>query len=133
MNINPPTIVFFDGVCNLCNNFIDFVIKRDRHKKIYFAPLQGESSQQYLKESDHQNLSSIVLLYQGQLYRQSSAVLIILSQIYAYPLIFKALLLLPEFLRNFCYNLISRNRYRLFGKKNSCRIPTESEREQFLP
>lgn len=129
-------IIFFDGVCNLCNGFIDFVIRRDKDKNIYYASLQSEIGVYILKEYNVEltdNFSTIYFLNNGKLYHRSTAILYVLNNLnFFYRIFSKFSLIFPERFRNFVYDYISRNRYRFFGKKETCRLPSIEERDQFL-
>ncbi len=127
-------LLLFDGVCGLCNFAVDFVMNHDRQKKISFAPLQGDTAQHLLKEfglpADY--LESILFLSEGKLYKSSEAVLQIARRLpfpfpFAYPLI-----VVPRVLRDAVYRFIAKNRYRWFGKKEACRVPTAEERARFV-
>lgn len=128
------SIIFFDGVCNLCNASIDFVIQRDHDDHFLVGALQEDFSRKILSKNDVNEgyLDSLVLLEEGEIYYKSTAALKIarkLSGIWPvlYPLIF-----IPKFLRDPVYNWIGRNRYRWFGKKSTCRLPTSAEKAKFL-
>ncbi|MBK0404788.1 thiol-disulfide oxidoreductase DCC family protein [Adhaeribacter sp. BT258] len=127
-------IIFFDGVCNLCNGFVQFVIERDPEGYFQFASLQSEAAQPYLKkfQLDENALSSVVLVENGKCYTQSSAALRILKKLSGgWPLLFAGILI-PRFLRDGLYNFIARNRYRWFGKQESCWLPTPALKQRFL-
>ena len=127
-------ILFFDGVCGLCNWAIDFVLKRDPHGKFQFAPLQGETARALLTAKDVEDLNTMVLLVGGRTYRNSSAAVRVLWQLGSgWQLLGTALWLIPLPIRNLGYTLIASNRYRMFGKKETCRLPTPHERLRFLP
>ncbi|MEB2782909.1 DUF393 domain-containing protein [Algoriphagus sp. C2-6-M1] len=128
------SIIFFDGVCNLCNASIDFVIQRDKNDHFLVGALQEDLSKKVLSlfEVRENYLDSLVLLEKGEIYYKSTAALKIARNLSGlspalYPLIF-----LPKFLRDPIYNWIGSNRYRWFGKKNTCRLPTPAERAKFL-
>lgn len=129
-------IIFFDGVCNLCNGFIDFVIKRDKNKNIYYASLQSEIGVQILKEYNVKltdNFSTIYFLDNGKLHHRSTAILYVLSNLNLFYRVFSRFsLIFPTKFRNFVYDYIAKNRYRFFGKKETCRLPSIQERGQFL-
>lgn len=128
-----PPILFFDGVCGLCNRSVDFIIKRDSERKFRFAPLQGETAKAELPAGDLENLSTLILKTESGLYRRSSAVVRILWLLGGvWGLLGSLLWIIPLPLRNLGYRLVSVSRYSLFGKKESCRIPTPEERDQFL-
>ena len=127
-------ILFFDGVCGLCNKSVDFVLARDVEGHFQFAPLQGETARQLLSPSDASDLSSMVLLIEGRTYRRSSAAVRILWQLsFGWQLLGTLLWLIPLPIRNLGYRLIACNRYRFFGRHETCRMPTPAERSRFLP
>lgn len=127
-------ILFFDGVCGLCNKAVDFVLARDVEGHFQFAPLQGETARQLLSPSDASDLSSMVLLIEGRTYRRSSAAVRILWQLsFGWQLLGTLLWLIPLPIRNLGYRLIACNRYRFFGRHETCRMPTPAERSRFLP
>jgi predicted DCC family thiol-disulfide oxidoreductase YuxK len=127
-------ILFFDGVCGLCNWSVDFVLKRDSRGEFQFAPLQGDTAKALLHPADLRDLKTIVLMIDNQTYRKSAAVVRILWRLGPYWQLMGSLLwLIPLPLRNLGYTLIATNRYSLFGKKESCRMPTPEERMRFLP
>ncbi|HEY0984086.1 MULTISPECIES: thiol-disulfide oxidoreductase DCC family protein [unclassified Schlesneria] len=127
-------ILFFDGVCGLCNWSIDFVMKRDYRKQFQFAPLQGDTAKSLLSPADVNNLDTMVLWVAGRTYRKSAAVIRILWQLGPGWRVLGVLLwLIPLPLRNLGYTIVAKNRYRVFGKKESCRLPTPEERTRFLP
>jgi predicted DCC family thiol-disulfide oxidoreductase YuxK len=127
-------IVFFDGVCGLCNRFIDFVIKRDRAGVFRFAPLQGETARERLPAADVRDVNTMVLVDEQGVFRKSTAATRILLRLGGFwGLIGGTLRLVPPPLRNAGYSLVARYRYRIFGKKETCRLPTPAERGRFLP
>jgi predicted DCC family thiol-disulfide oxidoreductase YuxK len=127
-------VILFDGVCNFCNYWVNFAIKRDREKKLQFAALQGETSKKILLPFNIQptSLSSVILIDNGKAYTQSSAAIRICKYLDGGWKLFYGLIIIPKFIRDFFYNIIARNRYRWFGKKESCMIPTAEVRERFL-
>ncbi len=126
-------IVYFDGVCGLCNFFVDFLIRRDKNDKLLFAPLQGETAAANLGIDPNQEFDTVVFQEEGKLYYKSGAAIRILGKIGGLWKLLNILLLLPPFLRDFGYDLIANNRYKLFEKKEACRIPSKEERKKFLP
>jgi len=127
-------IVFFDGVCGLCNFWVDFLIARDPDGRLAFAPLQGETARQLLTDADRQQLHSLVLWTQQKAYRKSAAVVRILWHLGGFWNVLGTLLwLVPLPIRNLGYDVVAKNRYRLFGKKETCRMPTPAERTRLLP
>jgi predicted DCC family thiol-disulfide oxidoreductase YuxK len=127
-------ILFFDGVCGLCNRSIDFVIVRDPKGEFQFAPLQGDTARSLLSPSDVANLNTVVLWVNAQTYRKSAAIVRVLWKLSrGWQILGTLLWLVPLPLRNLGYVVVSRNRYRFFGKKETCRMPTPAERMRFLP
>jgi predicted DCC family thiol-disulfide oxidoreductase YuxK len=127
-------IIFFDGVCGLCNGVVDQLVRDDKKGETFlFAPLQGATAKKTLSREDTEGLGSIVFMHRDQLYRKSTAALQILRLTH-HPLRYLAPLglLLPVFIRDHIYDWIARNRYAWFGEKSSCRLPTLSERSRFL-
>lgn len=130
---HPYGIVFFDGVCGFCNKFINWIVVRDHHRRLRFAPLQGSTAQELIPQHYTQNLSTVVLHTDHGNYTHSAAVCRILFAIGGPWRLAAALLwLIPFPLRNLGYSLIGRIRYRLFGKLDQCRIPSVDERGLFL-
>ena len=126
-------ILFFDGVCGLCNRFVDFVLKYDRQGRMFFAPLQGTTAATSLPEDIVQNLDTVVFLNDKQWRCRSSAVVRIFWQLGGVWSVLGTLLwIIPKPLRDLGYKLVAGNRYRLFGKKETCRLPTPEERSRFL-
>jgi predicted DCC family thiol-disulfide oxidoreductase YuxK len=137
-SIEPGTgegpVLFFDGVCGLCNRFIDFVISRDQTAVFRFAPLQGETARDRLPEADVREVNTMVLRDEQGVFRKSTAAVRVLIRLGGVWRIFGgALWLVPRPLRDAGYSLVARNRYAIFGKKETCRMPTPAERERFLP
>ena len=128
------SIILFDGVCNLCNGAVNFVIKRDPGNVFKFAPLQEKQGALLLKTHaiDIQKLDSIVLIENGNVYTKSSAALRIARKMSNLWPLFFVLLIIPSFIRDGVYDFIAKNRYKWFGKKEQCMIPTPGLREKFL-
>lgn len=130
-------IVFFDGVCNMCNGFIDFLIRRDKKKIIYYSSLQSDFAKNTLKDYnivyDETGLTTIYFFSDDKLYSQSTAILKILSLLkQPYPFISKVALLFKMSWRDKIYKCIAKNRYKIFGKRNTCRMPSKEEKAMFL-
>ena len=123
-------VIFFDGVCNFCNYWVNFVIKRDRQKKLKFTTLQGETARQY--HSKPRSLSSVILIDKGKAYTQSSAAIRICKYLNGGWKLFYGLIIIPKLIRDYFYIIVARNRYKWFGKKNECMAPTQEIRERFL-
>ena len=127
-------IIFFDGVCNLCNGFVQFVIERDKAGYFRFASLQSDEAKPYLERCNYPagELFSVVLFENGKCYTQSTAALRIMKRLSgAWPVLFAAIIV-PKFLRDGVYKFIANNRYRWFGKEESCMLPTPELRSRFL-
>lgn len=132
MKSNP--IILFDGVCNLCNSSVQFVLKHEKHHNFKFASLQSNFGQLKLKEFNlkTEDFDSIVLLEKGKLYRKSTAVLKI-SKHLKFPFSLLSLfLIIPNFIRNFVYDFIAKNRYKWFGKEETCWLPEPKFKNRFL-
>ena len=126
--------VFFDGVCNFCNSSINFIIDRDPKQKFQFASLQSVIAEEQLPiyGFDPGDLHSIILLMDGKAYQKSTAALKIARQLSGpWPLLY-AFIIVPAFIRDAVYSFIAKNRYKWFGKMETCRIPTPDMRERFL-
>jgi predicted DCC family thiol-disulfide oxidoreductase YuxK len=130
----PPLIILFDGVCNLCNSSVQFILRRDKAGKFLFASLQSPVGQQYLQKFGlpADELHSFILIENGKAYSRSSAALRVLRQLGGGWKLFYAFRILPAFIRDGVYNLIARHRYRWFGKRESCWLPTPELKSRFL-
>jgi predicted DCC family thiol-disulfide oxidoreductase YuxK len=127
-------VLFFDGVCGLCNRFVDFVIRRDRQAAIRFAPLQGETATARFGSTSSETLKTVVFVVDDCEFRQSAAVVRVLWKLGGIWIPLGGLLwLVPKPFRDLGYRLVAANRYRMFGRKDACRLPTPDERERFLP
>lgn len=131
-------IVFFDGVCGLCNKTVDFLLREDRAGRLLYSPLQGETFKPVLKKRPElASVDAIVVLYRDDsgehVLTSSDAVLFALDQIPRFKWLAKAGYLVPRFLRELGYRFIGAVRYRVWGKRDSCRLPTPEERARFLP
>lgn len=127
-------IVLFDGVCNLCNNAVDFIITRDKKNKFKVGALQEVASKNILKDYqiNEEYLDSLVYIHKNQVYYKSRAALEITRNLGGlWPLLY-IFIIIPSFLRNPIYDWIARNRYKWFGQKETCRLPTEKEKRKFL-
>ena len=133
-NEQSHSIILFDGVCNLCNSSINFVIKRDKDNQFKFATLQEETGQLLLKRYsiDTLDTDSIILIENGKAYAKSTAALRVARKLSsAWPLMY-GFLIIPAFIRNWVYDYIAKNRYKWYGKQDSCMIPTPELKSKFL-
>jgi len=127
-------IIFFDGVCNLCNSSVQFILKRDKNELFLFSSLQSDASKEILLQYKLENLAlnTIILLEDGIIHQKSTAILRIarrLSGIYKYTYLF---IIIPKFIRDGIYSFISKRRYRWFGKQDSCMLPDAAVKLRFL-
>ena len=131
---NKSTILFFDGVCSLCNGLVDWVIRNETTHSLHFASLQGMTAQALLTPDDREGLETLIVWQEGQKLIRSDAVIFVLQKmggIFAgLALVFK---IIPRFVRNWVYDFVARHRYQWFGKRNSCRVPTPAEKDRLLP
>jgi len=128
------SVVLFDGVCNLCNSFVQFVIKYDKNERFKFASLQSDFAEKELANffMDSQKMSTVILLENGKLYSRSTAALRILNSLNGlWPLLY-VFIIVPAFIRDVVYNLIAKNRYKWFGKKDSCMVLSPELQRRFL-
>ena len=133
MDNNITNIVLFDGICNLCNKTVQFIIHRDQKSKFRFASLQGEAGQLLMKQIGVPAESqTIVYISDNRFYIKSTAVLRILRGLGGGWLLLFSLIIIPRFLRDLVYDIIAKRRYRYFGKRESCMIPSLEYRERFL-
>jgi predicted DCC family thiol-disulfide oxidoreductase YuxK len=127
-------VVLFDGVCNLCNSIVKFVLIRDKFAKIKFASLQSETGQMLLAQNNLpiENFSSFVYFRKEKLLQKSTAGLFLFSDLGGLWKIILIFWIVPFFIRDWIYLLISKNRYRLFGKRESCMLPSPEWKSRFL-
>jgi predicted DCC family thiol-disulfide oxidoreductase YuxK len=129
-------IVFYDGVCGLCDRTVQFLLKRDIARQFKFAPLQGETARQRTDlPTDMRSIAFVANpgTAQEQLYFRSEAVLQILKQLGGFWRVVSWLRIIPRPLRDTIYNAIAQRRYRWFGKFDTCRVPSSELRGRFLP
>ena len=128
-------IIFFDGVCGMCNQSVDFVIRFDKKNQFLFAPIQGTTAQEHLdKLPDDPKLWSMVLMDEEKIqYIGADAVLEIYRRLGGIWRVFSLARFIPRGIRNPIYRFIARNRYRIAGKKETCRLVSPEERQLFLP
>lgn len=134
MTLPDKPLILFDGVCNLCNGSVQFVIKHDKESKFLFASLQSDKGQEILKHLGLKtdNFDSFILLDKGKIYTKSSGVLKEAAILGGWFKIFTIFYLVPTFIRDLFYSFVAKNRYRFFGKKDACMIPTPELKARFL-
>lgn len=129
-------LILFDGVCNLCNTSVLYIIKRDQKNMFLFAPLQSDIGRAVIREFkvDTQKIDSILLFNPllNKLRYKSSAALHIARHLSFPTYLYSVFFLVPNFIRNWLYDIIAKNRYKWFGKKESCMIPTPELQAKFL-
>jgi predicted DCC family thiol-disulfide oxidoreductase YuxK len=127
-------ILFFDGICNLCNTFVNLVIDVDENEKIKFASLQSDFGQKFLRDNhfSETEFNTFILFSAGKIYKKSAAVYRIFRLFGGFWKILLIFDLLPRTVSDFFYDFIARNRYKFFGKKESCRMPTPELKKRFL-
>jgi len=132
--MRPAEIIFFDGVCNLCNGAVLFIIKRDKKNTFQFASLQSDFARAQLQKHhiDASALQSIILKSGDRVFTKSTAALRIAKKLSGlWPLLY-GLIVVPTFIRDGVYNVIAKNRYRWFGKREVCMVPTPELKARFL-
>ncbi|WP_129688531.1 thiol-disulfide oxidoreductase DCC family protein [Gottfriedia acidiceleris] len=125
-------IILFDGECILCNGAVQFIIKHDQKGYFHFAALQSTFGEKLKK--DHPKLGSIdsiILVQNGKIKIESSAALSIAKNLEGWPKLFYAFMIIPTTIRDYVYRLIARNRFKFFGKNESCMIPSKEIRDRF--
>lgn len=134
MSNSESHILLFDGVCNLCNSFVQFTIKRDQKGKFKFAALQSEKGQALLKKFylPTDDFNSFVFINGNKYFLKSSAGLHVLKELGGVWKLFYIFIICPMPLRDFIYNMIAKTRYRIFGKRDTCMIPTPDINQRFL-
>jgi predicted DCC family thiol-disulfide oxidoreductase YuxK len=132
--LSDKPIVLFDGVCNLCNSSVLFIVKRDSQSKLKFASLQSDYGAEQMKRFNlpPSSINSVLLIKSGQLFQKSNAALEIARMLDGMWPGMYAFKIVPLFIRDFIYDWIAKNRYRWFGKKEECMIPTPEMKARFV-
>jgi predicted DCC family thiol-disulfide oxidoreductase YuxK len=127
-------IILFDGICNFCHASINFIIDRDKKSIFKFAALQSEIGQEILKKYTLKQTAfdSIILIKDNQVLQKSDAALEIARNLDGFWKFFYVFKIIPPFFRNLIYDLIAKNRYRIFGRTAACRLPTPALKARFL-
>jgi predicted DCC family thiol-disulfide oxidoreductase YuxK len=127
-------IILFDGVCNFCNFWVNYIIDRDKNDKFRFAALQSEFGQDTLKKLNlsQTDFDTFVLISGEKHYIKSTAGLLVAKNLGGRLSLLYPLIIIPSFIRNFVYSLIAKNRYKFFGKEDACRIPTPELKKKFI-
>jgi predicted DCC family thiol-disulfide oxidoreductase YuxK len=132
--MNNQSVILFDAVCNLCNTSVQYVIKHDPKAFFTFASLQGETGQTLLKKYglSADDLNSFVLIQNDKALTRSAAALTVARQLDGLSKLLYGFIIVPAFIRDGVYNMIAKNRYKWFGKRDSCMIPSPELNSRFL-
>jgi len=126
-------IIVFDGVCNFCNRVVQIIIRHDPSAQIHFTAQQTEAGEQLFRQYQFStSANSVIFIKDGLVYEQSDAVIEIAKLLTGWPSVFKYTIIVPRFFRNYIYQLIAANRYRLFGKQDLCMVPKEEDKKRFI-
>ena len=127
-------IILFDGICNFCNRTINIILKYDTQAYFQFAPSQSTAGKDILQQFklDQKASASVILIDNEKVYTKTDAVILIATHLKGWPRLFIGLKYVPKPLRDFGYDVIAKNRYAIFGERETCRIPEESIRHRFL-
>ncbi|MFA9555969.1 thiol-disulfide oxidoreductase DCC family protein [Evansella sp. AB-rgal1] len=126
-------VILFDGVCNFCVGSVQFIIKRDPNAHFQFASLQSDVGQKLLKDHGISlDMDSFILMEEGRAYSKSSAALRVCKNLKWNWRVLYCLLIVPRPIRDSVYSVIAKNRYKWFGKRDSCMLPTADVRKRFL-
>jgi len=132
--ITHDNVLLFDGLCNLCNGSVNFILKRDEACKYKFASLQSEIGIELAKKYniDTNIVDSIVLIRDDKVFIKSSAILEVLKDLPIGWRLFRIGIILPKFVRDWLYDIIAKHRYKIFGKKDECPTPSKDVQDRFL-
>ena len=127
-------IILFDGVCNFCNRTVNVILKYDKQAYFQFTPSQSKAAMEMMQQFslNQTAISSVILIKDQKVYTKTDAVIQIAKHLKGWPKIFRFIKFIPKPIRDFGYELIANNRYRLFGKRETCRIPEAFNRHRFL-
>jgi predicted DCC family thiol-disulfide oxidoreductase YuxK len=134
MNDLSHPVILFDGVCNLCNASVQFVIKHDKKRLFRFASLQSSFGESILKQYNlpADTFNSFILLDDNKIYTRSTAALLVAKKLSGIIKLLYGFIAVPKFIRDLVYNIIAKNRYKWFGKKEACRVPTQELKSLFF-
>ncbi len=134
METKDKGLILFDGVCNFCNSSVNFIIRKDKQDNFRFLALQSERGQKIVKQYnlDPENLQTVILLQNGKIYTRSTAALRVAKQLSGGWKLFYGFVIVPPVIRDFFYNIISKNRYKWWGQRDSCMVPGPEVRKKFL-
>src|SRR6478752_587907 len=129
---NIKYLILFDGICNFCNGSVNYLIQHDKHKRLRFTTLQSETGKALVQKFKLQNIDSIILIEENKAYTESDAILRIGKALGGIHKLGYVFIIIPKFIRNALYKFIAKNRYKWFGQKEECMIPTPEIRERFI-
>ncbi|MEM6520294.1 MAG: thiol-disulfide oxidoreductase DCC family protein [Cyanobacteria bacterium P01_D01_bin.71] len=130
---NSEPVILFDGVCNLCDGFVNFVLDRDRKQHLYFASQQSAAGQEILRGLGISSQpETIIFVSRGRYYAHSTAVLMIFRHLNGLWSLLYYFKFIPPFIRDYIYRWVARNRYRWFGQRTTCRMPSPELKKRFL-
>jgi predicted DCC family thiol-disulfide oxidoreductase YuxK len=132
--MNNRYLIIFDGVCVFCNGVVNFIIKRDSEGVFTFSPMQSDVAKSHIKQhhASKEILNTLMLVKNGRCYLKTDAILEIAKDLSGMWYLFNIFKIIPRPIRDFLYTLFARNRYRLFGKRDSCMVPTENVKSRFI-
>ncbi len=127
-------IIIFDGICNFCNGAVNFIIKRDSKGVFKFAPMQSEVAQELMANYQVHEVGyeTFLLIRDDECFLRTNAAFEIIKYLDGFWFIFRALKIVPSSIRDYFYRLLARNRYKLFGKRTTCMVPSKEVRDRFL-
>lgn len=127
-------IIIFDGVCVFCNGVVNFIINRDPESIFAFSPMQSELAQSLIRKhhASKEILNTLMLIKNGRCYLRTDAILEIAKDLSGFWYLFNFFRIIPRSIRDHLYTLFARNRYYLFGRRNSCMVPTENVKKRFI-
>lgn len=128
-------VILFDGVCNFCNSAVNFVIKRNAKANIFFTPMQSDAGQKLLQQYNLpvHDMQSFIFIDEGKVYKQSTAAFRVCRYLRGLWPVCYGLIIIPNFIRDGIYNWIAKNRYKWFGMRQTCMMPTPEVKARFLP
>ncbi len=134
MNDLSHPVILFDGICNLCNASVQYVIKHDKKKLFRFASLQSSFGESVLKQYNLpvNTFNSFILLIDNKIYTRSTAALLVAKKLSGLIKLLYAFIIIPRFIRDAVYDIIAKNRYKWFGKKEACWVPTPELKSLFF-
>ena len=129
-----PRIIIFDGVCNFCNSSVNFIIKRDHNNLFLFSPMQSQFAQDMISKFGVEggDLDTFILIKNGECYVRTDAALEIIKDLSGHWYLLSIFKLLPRSIRDFFYRVFAKNRYRLFGRTDTCMVPSQEVADKFL-